>query len=206
MYRSSRNKYFHAIKTKKVLSWRKYISTLTVDTLFQAKRFVSGTKPSPLITTLVNKTGKALVTNEDKAEALFHATCVATAACYMGDIPQQAYPRTPDPSAEYFESPLPFFSVSYIRETINETHPMKAPGPDRIQNWVWALAWDVVKEHVKLLFSAVTSMGFIPQRWKVAKTVMLAKPGKDDYTQPGAYRPIALLNTLAKFYEKTLAC
>lgn len=90
-------------------------------------------------------------------------------------------------------------------ETINNTHPLKSPGPDRIQNWVWALAWDVVTDHVIALFSAITSMGFIPLRWKVARTAMLAKPGKDDYTQLGSYRPIALLNTLAKIYEKALA-
>lgn len=48
-------------------------------------------------------------------------------------------------------------------------------------------------------------MGFILDRWKIAKTVLLAKPGKEDYTQPGSYRPIALLNTLAKIYEKTIA-
>lgn len=33
---------------------------------------------------------------------------------------------------------------------------------------------------------------------------MLAKPGKDNYSQPGSYRPIALLNTISKVYEKTL--
>lgn len=34
---------------------------------------------------------------------------------------------------------------------------------------------------------------------------MLAKPGKDDYTQPGSYRPITLLNTITKISEKALA-
>lgn len=82
---------------------------------------------------------------------------------------------------------------------------MKAPGPDSIQNWVWALSWEVIKNHVFVLFNATTTLGYIPLRWKIAKTVMLAKPGKSDYSQPGAYRPIALLNTLSKLYEKSLA-
>lgn len=33
---------------------------------------------------------------------------------------------------------------------------------------------------------------------------MLAKPGKDDYTKPASYRPIALLKTISKIYVKTL--
>lgn len=34
---------------------------------------------------------------------------------------------------------------------------------------------------------------------------MLAKPGKDDYTQTGSYRPIVLLNTIANIYDKAFA-
>lgn len=63
----------------------------------------------------------------------------------------------------------------------------------------------MLKDYVLNLFSAIVSMGHIPNRWKTARTVMLAKPGKDDYTQPGSYRPIALLNTIAKTFKKTLA-
>lgn len=154
--------------------------------------------PSPLISTLINKEGKILVMNKEKAQALVQATCVATAECDMGDIPPQNHHHAHDKTAEYFNSPDLYFTQSVIRETINDTHPMKAPGPDQIQNWVWSLAWDVVKDHIVVLFAAITSMGFIPVRWKVARTAMLAKPGKGHYTQPGSYQSIALLNTITK--------
>lgn len=81
---------------------------------------------------------------------------------------------------------------------------MKAPGPDRTQNWVWTMAWEVLGAQITHLFQGITTLGYIPPRWKLTKTVMLAKPGKEAYNQPGAYRPISLLNTLAKIYEKTL--
>lgn len=81
---------------------------------------------------------------------------------------------------------------------------MKAPGPDSIQNWVWSLAWDIVGKYVVALFHAVLKQGFIPHCWKIERTIMLAKPGKDDYTLPGSYRPIALINTLAKICKKTI--
>lgn len=123
----------------------------------------------------------------------------------MTDFTDKPYPRQVDETAEYFKPPNNSFSKSSIKESLLDTHPMKAPGPDRIQNWVWVLAWDVVQDHVLNLFHAITSLGYIPPRWKRAKTTMLAKPGKSDYTHPGAYRPIALLNTLAKLYKKTLA-
>lgn len=97
-----------------------------------------------------------------------------------------------------------FLSKSSILESLCDTHPMKAPGPDNIQTWAWLLAWDIISNHVLILFSAITSSGYIPQRQRIAKTIMLAKPGKSDYTQPGSYCPITLLNTIGKVFEKTL--
>lgn len=205
MYRSTRNLYLKTIEKEKLNSWRKYLSTLTVNTLFQARKFALGPKQSTLISTLIEGDGKQLITNDEKAAALFNATCVATADCDLHDVSPQPFPRTPSDTATYFSLPSVFFSEEAIQEAINDTHPLKAPGPDSIQNWVWALACDVLRRPITILFQAIIQQGHIPSRWKIAKTIMLAKPGKDDYTQPGAYRPIALLNTLAKIFEKTLA-
>lgn len=205
LYCSARNLYFKTIKKEKTNSWRRYLSTLTVDMLFQAKKYASGSKPSTLITTLIDKNGQALVSNEEKASALFNATWIATSECDLSDTPARVFPRHPDHDATYLPPPSLSSTKSFIHESIKDSHPMKAPGPDGIQNWVWVLAWDAIKNHVFVLFNAITTLGYIPLRWKEAKTVMLAKPGKSDYTQPGAYRPIALLNTLSKVYEKSLA-
>lgn len=193
IYCSSRNRYFHAIETEKTSSWRRYLSTLTVDTLFQAKRYASGPRPSPLIAILINREGVSCVTNKDKADALVRATCMATAECDISDIPDRPFPRKVDDTAKYFDDPSHYFSKSTVLESLNDSYPMKVPGLDCIQSWAWVLAWEVVHQHILDLFQAVTHQGFIPIRWKIARTTMLAKPGKGDYTQPGAYRPIALL-------------
>ncbi len=49
------------------------------------------------------------------------------------------------------------------------------------------------------------NIGYCPTHFKEAITVALRKPGKDDYTQPKSYRPIALLNTLGKALEAIVA-
>jgi hypothetical protein len=46
--------------------------------------------------------------------------------------------------------------------------------------------------------------GMHPTNWKVAKGVILWKPGKPDYTRVKAYR-VALLNCLGKIAEKVVA-
>lgn len=62
----------------------------------------------------------------------------------------------------------------------------------------------MVKTHINFLSKMVTMHGIIPSKWKSARTVLLPKPGKSDYTSPSSYRTIALLNTLSKTYEKLL--
>ena len=58
---------------------------------------------------------------------------------------------------------------------------------------------------VTRIFTASIDLGYYPQRWKVAKIVVLRKPGKADNTKPNAYRPISFLNTLGKSLEAVIA-
>ena len=44
-----------------------------------------------------------------------------------------------------------------------------------------------------------------PQEWKESNTLVLRKPGKPSYTEPGAYRPIALLDTISKVLSACVA-
>ena len=45
-------------------------------------------------------------------------------------------------------------------------------------------------------------LGVHPDRWKVARGVVIPKPGKDDYPLAKAYRVIPLLNCLGRMVEK----
>lgn len=203
-YLSACNKYLHLITTEKTNSWRCYLSTLTLNTLLQAKRFAGGPRTSPSISNLIKKDGTIFLSNKDKAQTLFSATCVATEQCDLNNIPQICFPRPLNTTATYLPKPSLFFSKASIHESLTHTCPMKSSGPDGIQNWVWLPAWEGISQHITALLKAIIKQGFIPPRWKTAKTTMLAKPGKDDYTLPRVYRPIALLNTIGKLFEKTL--
>ncbi len=45
----------------------------------------------------------------------------------------------------------------------------------------------------------------MPDQWKTARIIPLRKPQKEDYSIPGAYRPISLLSTLGKMLEAVMA-
>lgn len=61
---------------------------------------------------------------------------------------------------------------------------------------VWKKLWIHLKTIIVSIFTACVDLGHHPKQWRSAKIIVLRKPGKPDYTIPGAYRPISLLNTL----------
>jgi hypothetical protein len=70
---------------------------------------------------------------------------------------------------------------------------------------VWKNLWVHLKAVITRIFTACIALGHHPKQWRSAKIVVLRKPGKPDYSVPGAYRPISLLNTLGKVLEAVMA-
>jgi hypothetical protein len=70
---------------------------------------------------------------------------------------------------------------------------------------VWKKLWVHLKTWITGIFTASINLGYHPRQWRSAKIIVLRKPGKPDYSVPGAYRPISLLNTLGKLLEAVMA-
>jgi len=63
----------------------------------------------------------------------------------------------------------------------------------------------VIKSNILTLAQASLDMEYFPTAYKTTTTIVLRKPSKPDYTKPGAYRPIALENTMGKVIESVIA-
>lgn len=104
-----------AIEREKRNLWRRYLLNLTVNTLFQARKHVSGRRTSTLLFALIDPRGGRCVTNKYKDEALFRATCVAMAECDLADVYAAPPPPTnPTITAMYYPSPKPSLSSASI--------------------------------------------------------------------------------------------
>ncbi|TFK22071.1 hypothetical protein FA15DRAFT_549796, partial [Coprinopsis marcescibilis] len=110
-------------------------------------------------------------------------------------------------------SPLPSFGeVTYdaprfevkrinnhdIRAVIKMISPYKAPGPNGVANTVFTHNPGVLVPFLGPIFQATFETNHYPARWKLSRTVVLRKPGRTDYGLAGSYRPIALMDTMAK--------
>lgn len=92
---------------------------------------------------------------------------------------------------------------SEVRRYICKLKLRKAPGQDQIAN---CLIKNVPQKVVVLLtkiFNSCLSHAYFPSAWKVAKVIAIKKPGKEEPV-PTSYRPISLLPSLGKLFEKVI--
>ncbi len=126
---------------------------------------------------------------------------------------KECFPQPPDADLADIETaryPQPLqdkggVTPEEIGEAIWKLKPDKAPGTDVITNRVVKLAHNLIGVEWARLFSACLELGYHPRAFRTAITVVLRKPGKPDYSDPAAYRPIALLNTIGKVLEAIMA-
>ncbi|EED15976.1 reverse transcriptase, putative [Talaromyces stipitatus ATCC 10500] len=81
---------------------------------------------------------------------------------------------------------MPPITLDEVQTAVTNVKPDKAPGPDGIPNLVLQRLLPTIEAYL-------------------STTVILRKPGKPDYSDPKAYRPIALLSTIGKALESVLA-
>ena len=79
----------------------------------------------------------------------------------------------------------------------------KIPGPNAIPNR--ALKHLPIRAVLLLvqIFNAILCTHHFPPVWKHARVISILKPGEDP-AQPSSYRPISLLDTIGKLFEKIL--
>ena len=79
-----------------------------------------------------------------------------------------------------------------------------APGADEILPAALKRATPKLIGILAQLFTLCLFCGYFPGPWKHATGIMLPKPGKDRKL-PGSYRPISLLSSVGKLFERTIA-
>ena len=90
-----------------------------------------------------------------------------------------------------------------VVDIIKGLNPRKAPGSDGITNKVLKRFPARLVFLLTAIYNAALSNNIFPQPWKQAIVIGIPKPGKPK-TDPTSYRPISLLCTIGKIYERIL--
>jgi hypothetical protein len=98
--------------------------------------------------------------------------------------------------------PIQSFEFDDIFSTIHtEINPMKSPGFDLITGRLLQELPKKALKFITLIFNSIIIVGYFPALWKISQIVMILKPGKNP-NEVASYRPISLLSTLSKLFEK----
>ena len=196
--------YGNAIISAKRAHWNEYLEEMTASDIWTANKYLKnpvGDGGMPRIPTLKTKNKEGVESevndNNDKAK-LFAKTFFPTPPENPEgeEIPQNYPEPLQDP-------PLP--DKTQIERAIRKLKPYKAPGPDGIPNIVLQKCYDIIADHLLYIYRAILELEDYYTPWKEFTTVVLRKPDKPNYELPKAYRPIALISTLAKVLTTIVA-
>lgn len=182
---ATRNKYQKRIEKTKRQHWKDWVEAADEQTIWTASKYVSNpsSASSARIPELRDAAGNTASTNTQKCELLRRTFFPDAPPVDLDDI---------DTSARISQLPDITITEDAVRQCIRELSPYKATGPDGIPN----VAIQAVEDHIAAPLTAIANaclrLGYFPSAWKIFTTITLRKPGKNDYTVPKAYQPIAL--------------
>jgi DNA-binding MarR family transcriptional regulator len=109
------------------------------------------------------------------------------------------------PITEANDEELPPTTVSEIQNFITSARLKSAPGEDGLTYLMLRNIPTNILLRICLIFNHCLLLGYFPSAWKRATLVMIPKEGKD-HKESKNHRPISLLSTVGKLFEKVIRC
>ena len=106
-------------------------------------------------------------------------------------------------SCSFNWSAFDIVSNKEIQQALAASAKRKSPGHDRLPTELWQHGGHRLNTHLALIFSKVLVVGEVPNDWLLTLACPVLKPGKDP-TDVSSYRPISLLCSVQKIFEKVL--
>lgn len=98
---------------------------------------------------------------------------------------------------------IPAVTSDEMTTVIRKLRGKKAPGPDGLPRQALLILMEELKPYFMSLFTDCLRDGCFPICWKQAALVLIVKPGKS-LDAPSAFRPICLLDEMAKMLERII--
>jgi len=101
-------------------------------------------------------------------------------------------------------APITAVTLQEMQLASTRLPPGKAPGPDGVPNEALKVAVRTHPTMFQEVYSKCLNDGIFPNPWKRARLVLLRK-GDKPADQPSSYRPLCMLDTTGKLYERIIS-
>jgi ribonuclease HI len=184
----------------KAQHWKAWLEDADEKSIWIAGRYAS--KPfsdgcADKIPALKREDGTLTNDNKEKCDILYKTFFPPAPPADNLQIP--ANPTYPDPV------PMPEITYQFFSESLMQAKPFSAPGPDGIPNVLLQQCFTLVGPLLWTMFNATRILKYEPSEMKQLTTIVLRKPGRDDYSLAKSYRPIALYRTIKKSFDSVYA-
>ncbi|KNZ78686.1 hypothetical protein J132_10791, partial [Termitomyces sp. J132] len=193
------NNYSQVIKDAKRRHWEEWLEQVDANSVWNAKKFMTamlsdgGCTRVPVLNIKVEGRTREVEENGKKTK-LFHKTFFYNK---LKDCNIPADHQYPLPAFEWL--PIP---NKEIYATVAKLHPHKVPGLIGIPSVMIMKTRYMLVPYLRPVFRATFVLGAYPERWKIFQTVVLKKPGRNNYSNSNLYQLIALLNMIAKVLDE----
>ena len=201
-YRSSRNTYHQEVDRLRQEHEEKLAKTLATEAKSNPKKWWSVAKEkmgNRKASTIPSMLSGDEVHNTDEAKAkLFNDYFLEVQS--LPDQPQNpTFEEEEDP-----ENTLDMITIvpKDVEDVLKCLNPNKAYGPDGISPRVLKEGGPVLVTILTKLFNLSLTSGIFPSTWKMANVCPIYKKAEEFFTQN--YRPISLLSTIAKVFERVV--
>jgi len=179
-YKAARKSLRRAINRSKANSWRKLRDDIDTDPWGLGYKVVTqklGARSPPSI--MEGATMERIVT------ALF-----------------PGHPQRPLVDFGWVED-VPLFTKEELETSVLSLKSNKAPGPDGIPSEALKIVFNINPDILLRMYNACLVEGVFPSPWKTARLVLISK-GKGDPELPSSHRPLCMLDTAGKLFEKLI--
>lgn len=200
-YRTLKAKYQRELRKAEAASWTIFANGLNGDLNATLKAVLGEERPRVDFPTRILD-GTNLIT--DATEFLapfgrhFFPSDPPDLAAHLETITRAA--EACRPMEEFF----PPLSAEEVADAIASLKPDSAPGPDGISSALISMCPANLNGRLLAIYNACLVSGHFPSQWKHARVSVVPKPKKSDYSVPGSFRPISVLNSASKVFEKAI--
>ena len=97
-----------------------------------------------------------------------------------------------------------FITLAELEYSIGQLAPYKAPGIDGIHPILIKKGLSQLAPHILSILNTCLVCRAFPKIWKTAKVILIPKGGRRDMTQTKSWRPISVIPSLARLFERIL--
>jgi ribonuclease HI len=154
-------------------------------------------KPSPQIGTIQRPDGSYTLPGEETLKALADIHFQGHNTNIVRSLNAKTLTTT-----DVLNECTDWLTAERLIRAFNDFKSKKSPGKDKLKPIVLKHLPTSFVDLLLLIYKGVICTGYTPEAWCEARVVFIPKPGKTDYTNPKAFRPISLTNYLIKGLEK----